>query len=333
VSLPSPTNNAPVAAPGRVGQATAVEQSRAVAEVAAAVQVAQLCPRNTSAAREEMKASCSMIGLAERAFYKFPRGSETVQGPSVYLARDLARCWGNVQYGIAELRRDDEHGESEMQAWAWDVQTNTRSSNTFIVPHKRDKKGGAVRLVDMRDIYENNTNQGSRRVREAIFSVLPPWFTAEAEELCKQTVEKGDGKPLPERIDAIVKAYDGLGVTLDRLERKLGQPRARWTAFDVAQLTIAGKSIRRGEITVEDEFPPQRVTLDEITAPAPATATTPTNGDTAPPAASTEAPKPAKTAAAKKAPAAATEDAPPPTNGELQYAPDDDGRPFTEGDD
>jgi hypothetical protein len=322
VSSPVPMNQnvQPIAAPGRVGQATAVEQSRAVAEVAAAVQVAQLCPRNTSAAREEMKASCSMVGLAERAFYKFPRGGETVQGASVYLARDLARCWGNVQYGIAELRRDDEHGESEMQAWAWDVQTNTRSSNTFIVPHKRDKKGGAVRLVDMRDIYENNTNQASRRVREAIFSVLPPWFTAEAEELCKQTVEKGDGKPLPDRIDAVVKAFDGLGVTLERLERKLGQPRARWTAFDVAQLTIAGKSIRRGEITVEDEFPPVRVSTDELTAPS--------NGATA---------TPVKKAAANKATAKPAADEPseePPAvdaaTGELQYAPDDDGRPFDE---
>jgi hypothetical protein len=327
VSSPVPVNqNAAVPTPTRVGQATAVEQSRAVAEVAAAVQVAQLCPRNTSAAREEMKASCSMIGLAERAFYKFPRGGETVQGPSVYLARDLARCWGNVQYGIAELRRDDDHGESEMQAWAWDVQTNTRSSNTFIVPHKRDKKGGAVRLVDMRDIYENNTNQGSRRVREAIFSVLPPWFTAEAEELCKQTVERGDGKPLPERIDAIVKAYDGLGVDLDRLERKLGQPRARWTAFDVAQLTIAGKSIRRGEITVEDEFPPMRITVDEITAPPVPAATEPAS----PPAVEASAPAngapPAKKAAAKKAVATKPTDEP---AGELQYTPDDDGRPFT----
>jgi hypothetical protein len=163
-------------------------------------------------------------------------------------------------------------------------------------------------------------------VREAIFSVLPPWFTAEAEELCKQTVEKGDGKPLPERIDAIVKAYDGLGVSLDRLERKLGQPRARWTAFDVAQLTIAGKSIRRGEITIEDEFPPVRVTIDEITAPAPQ-ADGPPPGEGAPPASAPGAP--AKKTAAKKAAAAKPTDEPP--AGEFQYAPGDGGRPFTEG--
>lgn len=321
-NAPVPVQNAqPVAIPGRVGQATAVEQSRAVAEVAAAVQVAQLCPRNTSAAREEMKASCSMTGLAERAFYKYPRGGEIVQGPSVYLARDLARAWGNVDYGIAEMRRDDEHGESEMRAWAWDQQTNTRSSNTFIVPHKRDKKGGPVKLVDMRDIYENNANLGARRLREAIFSILPPWFTAEAEEICKQTLERGDGKPLPDRIDAIVKAFDGLGVTLEQLERKLGQPRDRWTPYDVAQLTITGKSLRRGEIAVDDEFPPVRVSADELAAPA--------NGATA---------TPVKKAAAKKAAAKAPAEEPsvdePPTAdaGQLAYAPDDDGRPFTEDD-
>ena len=50
-------------------------------------------------------------------------------------------CWlpggGNVQYGINELRRDDSAGESEMRAWAWDVQNNTRSVRSFIVPHAR----------------------------------------------------------------------------------------------------------------------------------------------------------------------------------------------------
>lgn len=264
-NTPIPVDHMRAAAtPGRVGQATAVEQSRAVAEVQAAVIVAQQCKRNVADARAEMQASCAELGLAERAFYKYPRGGETVTGASVYLARDLARCWGNVQHGIAELRRDDEHGQSEMQAWAWDVQTNTRVSNTFIVPHKRDKRGGAVPLTDLRDIYENNANQGARRLREAIFAVLPPWFTEEAKELCMGTVDRGDGRPLEVRIDAVVKAFDGLGVKVDRLERKLGQPREKWTSFDVAQLVITGKSLRRGEIAVDEEFPPVRVTTDEI---------------------------------------------------------------------
>jgi AcrR family transcriptional regulator len=256
---------APAPVPARIGQGTAVEQSRAVAEVQAAVVVAQQVPRSIGVARTAMQESCQQAGLAERAFYRYPRGGQTISGDSVHLARELARCWGNVQYGINELRRDDEFGQSEMQAWAWDVQTNARSSQTFIVPHKRDKRGGAERLVDLRDIYENNANMGARRLREAIFSILPPWFTEEARELCTQTLERGDGRPLDERIDSAVKVFDALGISAERLEQKLGRPYDRWTGYDIAQLRITHKSIQRGEVTVDDEFPPPRVTVDEIT--------------------------------------------------------------------
>lgn len=254
----------PAPLPGRLGQATAVEQSRAVAEVQAAIVVAQQCPRNIQAALAEMRQSCAQPYLAERAFFRFPRGGQTVSGASVHLARELARCWGNIQYGLTELRRDDEYGESEMQAFAWDVEKNSRNSSTFIVPHKRDQKGGPKRLEDLRDIYENNANNGARRVREAIFAILPPWFVEEAKELCAQTLRNGGGKPLPQRIADAIKAFEGLGVTADRIETKLGRGSGKWTEHDVAQLSITFKSIQRGEVTVEDEFPQPRVTADEI---------------------------------------------------------------------
>ena len=257
-------------APSRISQGTAVEQSRAVAEVQAAIVVAQQCPRDLGAARTSMQMSCEQRGLAERAFYRFPRAGGAVSGATVHLARELARCWGNVQYGVNELRRDDQYGESEMQAWAWDVQTNARSSQTFIVPHLRDKKGGAERLTDLRDIYENNANMGARRLREAIFSILPPWFVEEAKDLCSQTLERGDGRSLSDRIAGAVKVFAGLGVDAERLERKLGRAQDRWTAHDIAQLLITHKSIQRGEVTVEDEFPQRRVTAAEITGTGPA---------------------------------------------------------------
>lgn len=286
------TNPAPT--PTRLGQATAVEQSRAVAEVQAAVLVAQQCRRNLGEARTLMEQACRHLPFAERAFFRFPRGGEIISGATVHLARELAGAWGNVQYGIDELRRDDAAGESEVRAWAWDLQTNTRSSMTFVVPHLRDTKRGPVKLTDARDIYEAIANQGARRLREAIFAVLPVWFTDEAQDICRQTIERGDGKPLPERIDQCAALFDSLGVTVERLERKLGRKRDRWTSPDLAQLSIAYKSITRGEITVEDEFPAARVTADELGAPpaaapapaaspatAPASADEPPAGDTA----------------------------------------------------
>lgn len=259
----------PASAPARVGQGTAVEQSRAVAEVQAAIVVAQQCPRNITSALAEMRQSCRQPYLAERAFYRFPRSGQTVSGPSVHLARELARCWGNVQYGLAELRRDDEFGESEMQAYAWDVEKNTRNSSTFIVPHKRDQKNGPKQLTDMRDIYENNANNGARRVREAIFAILPPWFVEEAKELCAQTLRDGGGKSLPQRIADGIRAFEDIGVTADRIEAKFGRESSKWTDHDVAQLGITFRSIQQGEVTAEDEFP-SLVSLSELTSTTPA---------------------------------------------------------------
>jgi hypothetical protein len=253
--------------PARVGQATAVEQSRAVAEVQAAVVVAQQCPRNVQGALAEMRESCKQQRLAERAFYRYPRAGATVTGPSIHLARELARCWGNVQHGAAEMRRDDDAGQSEMLAFAWDVQTNTRSSSTFIVPHKRDTRDGVKQLVDMRDIYENNANQGARRLREAIFSVLPPWFVEEAKDLCNRTLADGGGKPFAQRVADAVASFGSIGITLDQLEQKLTRPSASWTDHDLAQLAVTYRSVQRGEVTRDEEFPPPKVTAAEIQEP------------------------------------------------------------------
>ena len=260
----------PAPVPARIGQGTAVEQSRAVAEVAAAVQVAQACPRDVTTSAGEMRRSCAQSRLAERAFFRYNRGDGTVTGASVYLARELARCWGNVQYGLVELRRDDEHGQSEMQAWAWDVQTNTRASTTFIVPHARDVKGGRKPLEALRDVYENNANNGARRLREQILALLPQWFVEEAKDLCLETVKSGNGKPIEQRVADALRGFEGLGITRDQVEKRIGFPCSSWTAQDLASLTVIFRSLQRGEIRAEDEFEPARLTLADVTHQAPA---------------------------------------------------------------
>lgn len=266
-------------APTHVGQATAIEQSRAVAEVQAAVVVAQQRPRNIELALDEMRRSCGQTRLAQRAFYEFPRAGETISGASVYLARELARVWGNIQYGIHELRRDDVGGYSEMQAWAWDLQTNTRTASTFVVPHKRDTRKGVKVLTDMRDIYESNANAGARRVRECIFAVLPPWFTGEAEELCNSTLSAGTPEEVSAKIDQAITAYERRGVSLDRLERKLGRPRDRWTGRDFARLDVLFGSLKRNEVSIDEAFPPERVTAAEITGAPPVPASAPADAE------------------------------------------------------
>ncbi|MEU4590032.1 hypothetical protein [Micromonospora aurantiaca (nom. illeg.)] len=274
------TPPAAAAAPAAVTQTTAVEQARAVAEVAAAVQVAQQNPRDMGRAWEEMKAACGRLGLASRAFYSVRnRGN----GPSVHLARELARIWGNVDYGVHELHRDDLRGMSEIRAYAWDQQTNVRSSRTFQVPHQRMANGERKPLTDLQDVYLNNQNIGARAVREAIFTVLPADFVAEAQDRCRQTVERGDGKPLVDRITDMTAGFKAsFGVTVAQIETRLGRKKGQWTAADVAELGVVFQSLRRGETTVDDEFPAQ-VTGDEIAAQAVAARPAPPAEPTVPP--------------------------------------------------
>ena len=249
----SPTN-----APTNKGvrsQATTIEQSRAVAEVQAAVVIAQKRPRDKARAMADMREACSIPALAERAFFRFPRGGQQITGPSVHLARELARCWGNIDYGVKELDRDDEGGVSEMLAFAWDLETNARSETTFIVPHIKDTKGGGKRLTDMRDIYENNANNAARRLRETIFAVLPVWFTEEAKDRCTATLANGGGKPLTQRIADCISFFSNIGVSRRQLEIKIGRNADQWLDGDVATLSVIFKSIRRNEVSKEEEFP------------------------------------------------------------------------------
>ena len=243
----------------RIGQATAVEQSRAVAEVQAQVIVAKRMPRDISEAEREMQRSCARKGLAEKAFYRYKRGGSQVSGETIVLAKELARCWGNIDYGLAELRRDDFAGESEMMAFAWDLQTNTRPRTTFIVPHVRDRSeanGGAVRLTETRDVYELNANMGARRMREMIFNVLPPWFIEDAKALCYATLaaDDSDGKTTAERAKVAAEKFGRIGIRPEQLAQKLGAPQSAWSPADLAQLTVIFRSIERGETSKEDEF-------------------------------------------------------------------------------
>ena len=256
---------------GRVGQGTVVEQGRAVAQVMAAARIAQEYPRDEFRARAHLIDACQRPALANVAFYRYKRGGEQVTGETIQLAREMARIWRNLDYGVVELRRDDDYHQSEMLAYAWDLEANIRSSAVFIVPHKRDRTAGVKLLTDMRDIYENNANNGARRLREAIFAVLPGWFRFEAAELCRATIRDGGGTPLVERVTKMLATFRKLGVDEAALVRKLGnRERREWDHDDCADLLVIHGSILKSDVRVEDEFPPPPVTVAEL-APIPST--------------------------------------------------------------
>lgn len=236
------------------GQATQIEQARAQAEVLAAMEAAKRWPRDEDLAEEKMRRACARPQVAEKAFWAFPRAGEQLTGATIHLATTLAGIWGNVQYGVVELERNAARGESQMLAVAWELETNTRATTTFLVPHARDSKRGRTDLTDLRDVYENNANQGARRVREMVFKILPDWYVETAEDICRATLERSD-KPIEQQRAGIAKAFEELGVATEQLVAKIGRDWDQTTPGDLAILRIVGKSIRRGETTVREQFP------------------------------------------------------------------------------
>ena len=158
----------------------AIEASRAVAEAQGKLYIAKAFPRDETKAYSSVMEVCSRYGFASKAFYAFPRGKETITGPNIRFAEELARCWGNVDYGIKELSRDS--GKSELQAYAWDLETNTQSVQNFTNPHQREVGKKMVSLTSDRDIYENNANMAARRLRARSLAIIPAWLVDAAIE-------------------------------------------------------------------------------------------------------------------------------------------------------
>lgn len=230
----------------------AIEASRAIAEAQGKLVIAKRFPRDEVAAYAKAMEACQRPTMAEKAFYSFPRGGQTVEGPTIRFAEELARCWGNIDYGIKELSQDD--GKSEMQAYAWDLETNAQSVQNFTNPHQREQGKKMVTLTSQRDIYENNANMATRRLRSRILAILPAWFVEDAIAECKKTLSGRNDTPLIDRVKKMVVQFAKLGVTQEQIERRLKRKVDTMTADDFTEYVGIYNAIKGGESKIAEWF-------------------------------------------------------------------------------
>ena len=248
----NPFADAPVVArPSSVGALANTDQQRAIAEVQAAMMIARMNPRDQVAAMDRILNSCSRVGLADAAVYTYARGGTDISGPSIRLAEAMAQSWGNLQFGIREL--DQRAGESTVQAYAWDVETNARREVTFQVKHVRHTKKGQYKLEDPRDIYELVANNGARRLRACILAVIPGDVTEAAVAQCELTM-KTKADVSPEAMQKMVTAFEAFKVTREQIEARIQR---RLDAIQPAQVVSLKKiyaSLRDGMSQAADWF-------------------------------------------------------------------------------
>ena len=254
----SAMNNGVIAHLENINQGTvAIETSRAIAEAQGKLIIAKRFPRDEVQAYNRVAQACQRKGIAEKAFYSYNRGGGVVSGPTIRFAEELARCWGNIDYGIKELSQDE--GKSEMQAYAWDLETNAQSVQNFTNPHIREVGGKSKLLTSQRDIYEINANMGARRLRSRILAILPTDLVDMAVSECKKTLAGNNDEPLIDRVKKMIVAFGKIGVTQEQIETRLKRKVDTMTVDDFTDYIGIYNAIKQGESKIADWFEAEKV--------------------------------------------------------------------------
>lgn len=270
-------NNAPALPPAQQQMATMqshnaptaaahTDMMREVAKVQAAVMLAKQFPRNLAVAVDKIKTACGDVVVADDALYQYNRGGTDVTGPTVGLMTMIATYLGNIKFGfditnqrVPAIPTLENPGETEIRAWAWDVENNTERSTTFTVRHVRNTKRGSSVITDERDVYEMCANLASRRMRRALEDLVPAYIVDAAVEACQETM-KSNVDVTPETIKKLIDSFQKFGVSKQQLEKRIGRNIDALTPGLYVKLRSIWKSLNDGMSEVTDWF--EVITMD-----------------------------------------------------------------------
>ena len=182
-------------------------------------------PRDEKGAVDKIMVSCQRPGLAEKSQYNYARGGTEISGPTIDLLEVIVQKWGNIEYGFRELARfpgeNGQPGESIVEAFSWDLESNTRRRTQFSVPHAVGLKHNKSKtLTDGRDIYEWIANNAQRRVRTCLENIIPRDVIDMAREECDKTLT-ANVDVTPEALKKLVEAFAKYGVTKEQIEKRI----------------------------------------------------------------------------------------------------------------
>lgn len=230
------------------------QESKQLSEIKGKMFLARQFPRDPEQSLQNVLMECQRPKLAEAAQYEYPKGDSVVAGPSIRLVEVLARHWGNIDSGVAEIDTHSDH--TVVKAYAWDLENNVSDEKTFTVQHVRTTKRGSYKLTDERDIYEMVANKAARRKRSCLLAVMPGWYVEAALDACNETLRNSvtNGKTIEEVREAVVTAFAEFGVSPDNIAAKLSRPIDKLDPNDIVKLRHLYAAIKDGFVKAQDAF-------------------------------------------------------------------------------
>jgi len=217
--------------------------------------------------RDETKVLARIKALAAAAgtdwFYRYPVrkrikdektgredwGTDWIEGPSIKLANDVARIFGNNVNEIRELDVGD--------AWVFyarftDIETGFSMERAY-----RQRKGQTslkTKDVDRQLDIAYQIGQ-SKAIRNCIVNSLQIYADFAFEEARNSLVDK-IGKDIERYRERTIQGLKNMPVELGRVERMLGRAAKDWLAPDIAKIVAQMKAVADGMTTIDEAFPP-----------------------------------------------------------------------------
>lgn len=223
--------------------------ARAESEIKAAIFVAQTHPRNETQAFSNLLKSTDRESFAKIAAYSFPRAGKAVEGPSINFAKEFARLWGNIQYGSTIVFDDGD--DIIIEGWAWDMETNAKTSGQASFKNLIYRKSGGWIRPDERDKRELVNKHAAIAIRNSLLSLLPRDMVDDAMKSIKKNLVNKVNKEDPKIAAAkATKFFEEKGISIENLEVFLECVQAKWTAEEIVGLQGLAQSIIDGNTTV-----------------------------------------------------------------------------------
>jgi hypothetical protein len=248
--------------------AVAASAAQAKAEIEAAYTIAAQFRRDYDDVRTKVLATCKRPSFAndKSALYRRPvGGKQTVEGPGIRLAEELARNMGNIRT-VATLVYED----ADTQVYnisATDLETNASFGRTVtvsksierrdvrqgqeIVGQRATSQGEIVYIV--RPTPEEVTTKAnaaiSKGFRNEVLRCIPQDIVSEAIETIKETRQKHVTDDPEKAKKDIADAFAGLNVQPSHLKQYLGCALGQASPAQLVDLRALYGAIRDGETT------------------------------------------------------------------------------------
>lgn len=252
-------------------------------EIEVRVGLAKRFPRNEAASFQKLRLALARPEFAAMAYYELPAFGKKRSKPaaewkpsspferrpeesgkpvpvrSVQLAREFARCWGNMSVGQMIVSEDAD--SATVRGVAWDLENNNYHFEDITVPKLRQKRiydddGNHVNTIwvksDANEFRKLCAAMGARPERNSIFRIIGADYADAAVGLAKQTILAKAKENLPKAIQGLLVALERLGIFLGEIEEYLGCKIGAAAPEAIVELEGIGRAIKAGEATWAD---------------------------------------------------------------------------------